>query len=208
MAYFPFFVDLKEKRGLIIGGGAVALRKIRKLLPYGPVLTVTAPEICEEIQKIPGIILQKRAFCPKDIENMYFVIAASDDRGVNRQAAVLCRKQNIPVNVADDADGSSFLFPALVKRGELSVGISTGGGSPTAARCLKEQIGNIIPEHIDEILEFLHEKREEIKKEVPEEKTRSRILKELFYSCIDCGRALSDDEMRQIVRRKKDEENS
>ena len=185
MAYFPFFAELKDRPGLIVGGGSVALRKTEKLLPYGPSLCIVAPELREEFYEIPGLRLEKRTFCPEDVENIAFVIAATDDRAVNRAVALLCREKKIPVNVADSEEDSSFLFPALVKRGDLSVGISTGGSSPTAARWVKEQVEAALPENFDRLLEELQARREEILASGLEAKERSALLRRLFYQLLE-----------------------
>lgn len=201
MAYFPFFVDLSQKSGLILGGGTVALRKIEKLLPFSPQLRVIAPFICSEIRSIPGLELTEREFVPGDERNAFFVIAATDDPECNHKIADRCRAQNILVNVVDDAEYCSFLFPALVQKGNLTVGISTGGSSPTAAICLKEQIGEQIPECFDEILEFLHQQREFIKADVPDETVRSRLLRKLFYAAMQNGSPLDDVQMRGFLKK-------
>ena len=119
MGYFPFFVDLEGQPGLIVGGGTVALRKADKLLPYGPHLTVVSPHILPELERIPGLTLSRREFSPADLDGMLFAIAATDDRDLNRRIAELCRERHIPVNAVDDREACSFLFPALVKRGDL-----------------------------------------------------------------------------------------
>ncbi len=195
MAYFPFFVDLSQKSGLILGGGTVALRKIEKLLPFSPKLRVISPYICPEIRNIPGLELMERAFMPGDEEGAFFVIAATDDPECNHKVADMCRAQNILVNVVDDAQYCSFLFPALVQKGNLTVGISTGGSSPTAAICLKEQIGAQIPECFDEILEFLHQQRESIKAEVPDETVRGKLLRKLYYATMQNGGPLEETQL-------------
>ncbi len=87
MAYFPFFVDLAGQPGLIVGGGAVALRKAEKLLPYGPALTVAAPELCPKLRTLPGLTLLERPFRPSDLEGMAFAIAACGDRAGTRQVS-------------------------------------------------------------------------------------------------------------------------
>lgn len=133
MGYFPFFVQLQHVPGLIVGGGTVALRKAEKLLPYGPKLTVVAPDICPELAALPSLTLVRRPFRGEDVGRMAFVIAASGDRALNHRVARLCREKGIPVNVVDDKEACSFLFPALVKRGELSVGISSAIAIPAAA---------------------------------------------------------------------------
>ena len=172
----------------------MALRKAEKLLPYGPRLTVTAPEIGAELARLPGLTLVRRPFRPEDVEGMAFVIAASGDAALNRQVAGLCRERGIPVNVVDDKEACSFLFPALVKRGELSVGISTGGSSPTAAIWLKEQIGALLPQGLEDILAWLEEQRPILKARCPEEKDRARGFSNLFAACLEAGRPLTEEE--------------
>ena len=197
MGYFPFFVQIQDMPGLIVGGGGVALRKAEKLLPYGPRLTVVAPEICPELARLPGLTLVRRPFRPEDGEGMGFVIAASGDAALNHQVARLCRGRGVPVNVVDDKQACSFLFPALVKRGELSVGISTGGSSPTAAIWLKEQIAALLPQGLEDILTWLEEQRPILKARCPEEGDRARGFSALFAACLAAGRPLTREEREQ-----------
>lgn len=199
MAYFPFFMDIAGQPGLIIGGGTVALRKVEKLLPYGPELTVVSPDFCPELEEMEGIFRIRREFSPQDVENRAFVIAASDDRAVNRRAAELCRARGIPVNAVDDREACTFLFPALVRRGELSVGISTGGASPTAAIWLKERIGELLPENFGELLDWLDSLRDRVRREVPEERDRKRVFQALFARCMASGAPCGEEELRALM---------
>ena len=128
MAYFPFFVDIGGKNGLIVGGGRIALHKLQKLLPYEAVLKVVTPDVSEELWQTAlekDICIIKRKFEPSDLDGVCFVIAASDDMEVNAEVGRLCRERNLLVNVVDDKEACSFLFPSLVKAGNLSIGIST-----------------------------------------------------------------------------------
>lgn len=200
MGYFPFFVDLEGQPGLIVGGGTVALRKADKLLPYGPRLTVVSPHILPELERIPDLTLSRRKFSPADLDGMLFVIAATDDRDLNRRIAALCRERHIPVNAVDDREACSFLFPALVKRGDLSVGISTGGASPTAAIWLKERIAGLLPERFDEILTWLEEQRPRLKATLPRESQRSRLFARLFTACLEQGRPLTEAETQDVLQ--------
>lgn len=201
MAYFPFFIDIAASDGLVVGGGTVALRKVEKLLPYGPRLTLIAPDIRPELEAIPGLILCRRAVQPSDLEGRAFVIAAAGDRAVNAQVSRLCREKNIPVNVVDNKQESSFLFPCLIKRGSLSVGISTGGDSPSAAIYWKERFGALIPGEMEEILDYLARERLAIKETVPQLKQREAILKSLFFACMEQGRPLTPGERDEIVQK-------
>lgn len=197
MAYFPFFVDLEGQRGLIVGGGTVALRKAEKLLPYGPALTVVAPEPVSELAALP-VELTRREFQPEDLDRADFVIAATDNEEENHRISALCQGRKIPVNVVDDKEACSFLFPALVRRGNLSVGVSTGGSSPTAAIWLKEQIEGLLPEQTEEILTWLEAQRSLLKERLPDQRARAACFARLFAACLERGRPLTEEERDNV----------
>lgn len=199
MSCFPFFIEIDGRDALIVGGGTVALRKIEKLLPYGPRLTVTAPEVSEEIWRVPGLRIFPRPFRPEDLEGMAFVVAATGDRTLDRRVAALCRERSILVNAADDPAACTFFFPALVKRGTLSVGISSGGASPCAAVYLKERIAALLPGGLEEMLDYLGRVRPAVKAALPEEQARSAAFAALFHQCLERGRALTDKEAEDCL---------
>lgn len=201
MGYFPFFIDLEGREGLVVGGGATALRKLEKLRPYGPVLTAAAPDFCPEIRGMDGVSLLRRPFDPALLEGKFFAVAATDDPAVNRQVAGLCRERGILVNVVDDRVACTFLFPSLVKRGELSVGVSTGGSSPSAAIWLKEQIAGLLPQNMEEILRFLDGQRACVRSRFSAEPERSKVLKALFLACLERERPLDEGETEEILNR-------
>ena len=98
MAYFPFFIDIEGKNGLVVGGGKIALHKLQKLLPYGAKLRVVAPEVLEELEQTAlrnDIDVIKRRFCSSDLINMSFVIAASDNAELNMEISRLCGEKGI-----------------------------------------------------------------------------------------------------------------
>ena len=199
MPYFPLFIDLKDRPCLIVGGGRVAYRKVEKLLPYGPEITLVAPEFCSELVEMSGISRLNRGYCDTDIHGMALVIAATDDAELNRRISRSCREQNIPVNVVDDRENCTFLFPCLVQEGELSVGISTGGASPTAAVWLKEQISDLLPSGFDGILSWLEGLRPRFKAEIPEEGRRAALFSAAFRACLEKGRGLSESELEALM---------
>lgn len=207
MGYFPFFMDLEGKDGLVVGGGTVAKRKVEKLVMYGPHLQVISPDISDDIKRIEGIKCELREFEDSDIEGKMFVIAATDDEFLNSRISGLCRDKGIPVNVVDDINKCSFIFPSVVKNGHLSIGISTEGTSPRIASRIKLEIIDMLPSNTEEILDYLQEKRaetiqngkysrdessawdqwEDIKKE------RSRYLCSLADRCFDERKCVDKD---------------
>ena len=141
MALFPFFVDIQEKKGMIIGGGNQALEKIKRLLPYCSGLIVFAETFKQEITEIAEIQLVHRSFRESDLEDRpAFVVAAAEDREENRRIAGLCRERRVLVNVVDDPDYCDFIFPSLIQYGDLSIRICTGGASPSTGVLLKKKI--------------------------------------------------------------------
>ena len=181
MGWFPFFIQLEGARGLLVGGGRVALRKAEKLLPFGAQLTVVAPCICPPLAALPGLTLCRRAFADSDLSPAPdFVIAATGDRALDRRIAALCRARRILVNVVDDPVACGFYFPALVQRGRLCIGISTGGASPTAAAWLRQKIEALLPPGFDGILDRLAARREAVKAEGGSEAKRAERLQQAF----------------------------
>ena len=181
MGWFPFFIQLEGARGLLVGGGRVALRKAEKLLPFGAQLTVVAPCICPSLAALPGLTLCRRAFADSDLSPAPdFVIAATGDRALDRRIAALCRARRILVNVVDDPAACGFYFPALVQRGRLCIGISTSGASPTAAAWLRQKIEALLPPGFDGILDRLAARREAVKAEGGSEAKRAERLQQAF----------------------------
>lgn len=199
MAYFPFFVDLRDRPGLVVGGGRVAARKVRTLLPFGPRLTLCAPALLPELEALPGLTVRREPFSPALLEGAFFVLAATDDRALNRRVARLCRERGIPVNVAAPGEESTFLFPSVVQRGPLTVGISTGGTSPSAAHYLREQIEGLLPEHVEDILLWMDAVRQELKDGPLSQSQRSARLSRLFAAALQAGRPLSQEESRTLL---------
>jgi siroheme synthase-like protein len=200
MGYFPFFVNLEGKIGLIVGGGRVALRKAEKLLPYGPRLRVVAPAVCPELEALPEVEIFRRPFQPTDIDPaLAFVIAATDDAARNRAISALAQERGLLVNVVDRPQDSGFLFPALVQQGPLSVGISTSGASPTAAIWLKEQVQALVPENMAAVLDWMQAQREMLRQQFPQEPQRAAALKMLFSQAMTMGRPLMEEETAMIL---------
>ncbi|MDE5823196.1 MAG: siroheme synthase CysG [Lachnospiraceae bacterium] len=204
MGYFPFFMDIEGKNGLIAGGGRIALHKLQKLLPFGAKLMVVAPRISEELEQFArqnDICVINRKFETKDLTDMCFVIAASDDGEVNAEIGRLCREKGILVNVVDDKEACSFIFPSLVKAGRLSIGISTEGSSQEVAASLRTQIASIIPADMDTILDYLDRLRLLAKEYIKDSGSRAAFLKDMARTCMDRNVVFDGQEtMRQLEK--------
>lgn len=198
MPLFPIFIDLKGRKALIVGGGRVALRKAERLMPYGADICAVAPEFDGAFRSLSGVTLLERRFEPGDIDGAALVIAATDDPELNAAVSELCQWENVPVNVVDDIEKCSFVFPSLVRRGELSVGISTGGASPSAAQYVRRGVEQLVPEGFEGILDFLSAHRAEVKAALPPER-RAGAYAGLFERCMELGRALSEEEFEEYL---------
>jgi uroporphyrin-III C-methyltransferase/precorrin-2 dehydrogenase/sirohydrochlorin ferrochelatase len=198
MGYFPFFVDIEDKKGLIVGGGKVAAHKINKLMPFKPKLKVVAPEIQETIKKLVAENERLEYHCrdvnETDIENADFVIAASGDHDINGWISCRCNERKIPVNVVDDKEKCSFIFPSLVHSGDLTVGVSTSGASPEIAATIKNETARFIPTGIDKILEYLSSIREVAKAQITDDRIRARFLKDTAQECMTKNGIFSQEE--------------
>lgn len=200
MAYFPFFTDLAGKRGLIIGGGRTALGKAERLLPFGPFLTVVAPEVLPQLTNLARVTVLPREFRTADLDRYPdFVIAATDDRQLNRLVSACCKAKGIPVNVVDTPGDGTFLFPALIRRGPLTVGISTSGASPTAAVLLKEKIDSVLPDDLGDILTWLKDQRPAIISRTSDPDQRKAIFERLTARSFAENRPLTAEETNAVM---------
>ncbi len=143
MRYFPVFLNLEGRLCVVAGGGRVAERKVRSLLEAGARVKVISPDLSAGLSALKGkkkIEHQARGFRAGDLRGAFLAIAATDDRRVNGLVFRQGLKQRIPVNVVDDPEQSSFIVPSLVRRGDLSLAISTSGRSPALAKALRQRL--------------------------------------------------------------------
>lgn len=208
MPYFPIFTDIKDKTVLIAGGGRMAERKLKSLAAFKPCVVLCAPEISGEtegtIKKLKAqgleIRLIKRPFEENDLNRVFICIAATDDRQVNAHISGLCAKKGIPVNVVDDPGLCSFNFPALVLRGELTVGISTAGLSPAAAGGTRRLIDGMLSDNAGDIVSYLGSIREKVFELTKgREGLRSKMFSGLYELCMEKDRGLSEEEFRAFI---------
>ena len=156
--YFPLFLDLHGRPVLVVGGGAVAERKVRLLVASGALVTVVAPSLCTGLaqQATRGEIAYRAAeFRESDLESQRWVIAATDQPAVNREVAAAAEARGLFVNVVDDAELSSAIMPAIVDRSPLMIAISSGGTAPMLARRVREQMETLLDQSWGRVAQLL-----------------------------------------------------
>jgi uroporphyrin-III C-methyltransferase/precorrin-2 dehydrogenase/sirohydrochlorin ferrochelatase len=157
MEYLPLFVKLTDQRCLVVGGGAVARRKIEWLLAAGASITLVALQIDDDVRELLAgtADIAQRAFVDTDVDGKVLVIAATNDRTVNAAVYAAATRRGVLVNSVDDAAASTAIFPSIVNRNPVIVAISTGGRSPTLARRIRSMIEARLPPRTGTLAEVL-----------------------------------------------------
>lgn len=183
MAYYPIFVDMTDKRVLVVGGGHVAEEKVAGLLRADAAgrITVVAPKLRPSLQRLLAegkIDLIQRDYREGDMEGFDFVMVATDDGRVNAEIAAEGRRRRIWVNAADDPKNCDFILPAVVRQGQIVVAASTGGASPALARRLREELTDFLSEDFAALADLLGEVRTELRRKgvTPDAETWQRAI--------------------------------
>lgn len=166
---FPVFLQLNQLHTLLVGGGNVALEKLTALLGNSPnaKITIVAKGISQAVRLFtrdyPSVTLYERIFQDTDLEGVDVVVVAADSADLNAHIRDESRKRHLLINVADKPDLCDFYLGSVVKKGNLKLGISTNGKSPTIAKRIKELLNEALPEEIDETLTYMSELRDLLK---------------------------------------------
>jgi uroporphyrin-III C-methyltransferase/precorrin-2 dehydrogenase/sirohydrochlorin ferrochelatase len=179
MRYFPLFLDLQGKPVLLVGGGEVAARKFALLAEAGAAVSVVAPTLGEDLSaalKRGALAHQAREFTPADIEGMWLVVAATDDRAVNAAVSAAANAARIPCNVVDDLELSSFIMPAIIDRSPVQIAVSTGGTSPVLARLIRERLETLLDSSLGPLAAFADRWRVAVKAKFADLGARRRFL--------------------------------
>ena len=180
--YYPIFADLSGRRCVVVGGGMVAQRKVTTLLRFGAKVTVVSPIATRRLRRYAkegAIRYVPRRFKACDVEGAWLVYAATDDEAINRLVDQTARRLRIFTNVVDQPAQCSFIAPAIMKRGELVIAISTGGASPTVAKRLRREFERTIGAEYAELLRLLSSLRGVAKRKLPSYDDRKRYFDRL-----------------------------
>jgi precorrin-2 dehydrogenase / sirohydrochlorin ferrochelatase len=185
-ALYPVSLVVAGKRCVVVGGGSVAARKASGLVDAGAHVIVVAPDISEVIRALP-VELVERPYESSDLEQAWLVMAATNDPEANRRVHADGQTARVWVNAADEPEACAFTLPAVLRRGPVTVAVSTGGHSPALAGWLRDQVGDLLGPEIGMLAEMLSEARDQLQ-------AAGRSTEEL-----DWRRAL-DSDMLELIK--------
>ncbi|HOV26219.1 MAG TPA: bifunctional precorrin-2 dehydrogenase/sirohydrochlorin ferrochelatase [Pseudobacteroides sp.] len=201
MAAFPFFIELKGKKCVVVGGGKVASRKIEILSKFNGDIVVISPEISDEIKVLKDsgkLVHINRCYQSSDIMGAFMVIAATSDTLVNDNIYTDAVNHGILVNVVDDPQRCTFLFPAIVKRNDLVIGISTSGSYPTLSKKIRKKVDSMVNSNINEdVMSLLKEFRKKVIHEIEDNSLKAEILDRVIEEVVFTDHPIDIEHFRE-----------
>lgn len=183
MDLLPLFHNLRGRRCLVVGGGDVALRKLRQLVSAGAAIQVVAPQINQairEMAKNQTLSFLERPFAEDDIADAVLVVAATNDDTLNAQVSQLAQAANIPVNVVDSPGLCTVVFPSIVDRSPVQIAISSGGNAPVLARMLRTRLEALIPSGYGKLAALAGKYRDKVKARFERSLDRKAFWEDVF----------------------------
>ncbi|KKO51325.1 precorrin-2 dehydrogenase/sirohydrochlorin ferrochelatase family protein [Paenibacillus sp. DMB20] len=180
--YVPVMLNCEGKSCLIIGGGPVAERKAETLIEAGAAVHIISPNLSGRLISLAeeGVVRWTcREYREGDLEGAFLVYAASFPPEVNGKVAAEARRLGIMVNVASDGESGDFISPAVLRRGRLTVAVSTAGAGPAAAVNLCRRLEEELGDEFEMYLDFLHELRVAVKEKVRSQTARRKLLRKI-----------------------------
>jgi siroheme synthase-like protein len=165
-SYYPIFLNICGKRCVVVGGGRIALRKVKLLLEHSGKVEVISPTICPELDLLAqngSIKVIDKNYQPELLEGAFIALAATDDARINERVVEAGRKQGILVNVVDNPEQSDFIIPSSFRRGDITIAISTMGKSPALAKKIRAQLEQSFGSEYALLVELIGEVRTELK---------------------------------------------
>ena len=208
--YYPIYMDIENKPVLVIGGGKVALRKVKTLLEYGAIVRIVSPKLIAELEQLlDGVrcIWIAKEYSTEDIKDAVLVFACTEKEEVNAKIAEDAKVNYRPINVVDDPDKCSFIVPSVLIRGDLSIAVSTGGSSPLVARKIREELEALYTEDMEIYLDLLRNWRQEVKEKLPatkraqfwEQVTDGKVLQLIKDGRIEQAKEVMDNCFRSLL---------
>ena len=178
-AEYPVFLDLRNRKCVVVGGGAVAERKVRGLLAAGADVTVIAPVASGSLEGLAAagrVRLNRRAFDTSDTKDAFLVFAATDIMSVNDEVERAAGESGIPVNRSDGTSAGGFSVPATLRRGRFQVAVSTGGASPAYARLIRRHLEDVLGREHGGVVEYFSGLRPRVMARFPDNPARRKAV--------------------------------
>jgi len=156
---FPINLNLEGRSCLVVGAGRIGLRKTEQLLAAEAIVTVVAPEVVGDFAGLP-VTIHQRAFELPDLDGQRLVITATGNRELDQLIYDTCEERGVWINSADDPDRCAFTLPAVVRRGDLMVTVSTGGNSPALSSWMRQKLEALVGPEFEEVVNELAQERE------------------------------------------------
>lgn len=213
MEFLPLFANISGQTCLVVGGGGVAARKAALLARAGAEIRMVAPTVCDAARVVvedSGGELRLKAFVDADLDGVSLVVAATDDLGLNAHVSDAARRMQLMVNVVDQPELCSFIFPSIVDRNPVVIAVSSGGSSPVLARLLRARLETLIPAGYGRLAHMVGHFREEAKKVFPDVNKRrafwERILAGPIAEMVFAGRErTAETSLQQALKDGSDE---
>jgi len=167
MSFFPLYLNLQNRKIVLIGGGKIALKKLKKLVDFTLDITVISKEVSNEFLEFAtkyNIPIYKKAYQKSDIDGYDIVVVATNTQDLHKQIYQESRSSRVLVNSIDNIKYCDFIFPSYIKKGDLTISISTSGASPAMTKRLRIYIEKLLPSNIVEFLEEMKRLRETMPK--------------------------------------------
>lgn len=185
MRYYPVYVDIKDKPCAVIGGGEVAERKVLSLIEAGANVTVISPKTTKTIKELAStgrVTVYKRKYKKGDLKGTFLTVSATDSKEVNGAVFEEATELNILVNVVDDPPHCNFIVPSVVKRGDLTIAISTAGKSPYLAKTIRIELEKKYGVEYGPFVDILGAVRNKLLKSRMNHDKKERVFKALASS--------------------------
>lgn len=205
VGYYPVNLVLKNKKCLVIGAGEVAERKVRRLLECGARVLVVSPASTSALKAMADkgkIRLSTRKFNIRDLKGAYLVVAATADRKINSTVSSYCLKRNILVNVVDSPKESNLILPSIVRRGALTIAISTDGISPALSKKIRQDLEKTFGPEYAALLRIMKILRPQVMKKIKGLKSRRAFYKKALQD--ETLDLLKKNKTTQVMRKMKD----
>ena len=183
MRYYPVYLDIQNRKCLVVGGGSVGTRKVMTLMDCGASVTVVSPDFTTQLFQLAdtrAIKLKKRPYRSSDIDGMFLVIGATNNEELNRQISEDAQRLNKLCNIADRPEACNFILPSFINRGDLIIAISTSGKSPALSKKLRKDLENEFGQEYAEFLRLMEVIRQRLLSKNRDSKTHKYLFEQLI----------------------------